>query len=58
MLFECRVLSTMFEPKEEEVTAGWRKFRKGELHFLVRSQNGEKRLLASSSLSVRPSVRM
>ena len=30
--FENRALSTMFEPNEEEVTGGWRKFRKGEFH--------------------------
>jgi hypothetical protein len=33
-VFENRVLRRIFGPKRDEVTGGWRKLHKGELHNL------------------------
>jgi hypothetical protein len=36
-VFEDRVLRRIFGPKRDEVTGGWRKLHKGELHNLYSS---------------------
>jgi hypothetical protein len=36
-VFENRVLRRIFEPKRDEVTAGWRKLHNGELHNVYSS---------------------
>jgi hypothetical protein len=36
-VFENRVLRTIFEPKRDEVTGGWRKMHNEELHNLYSS---------------------
>jgi hypothetical protein len=38
-VFENRVLRTIFRPKREEVTGGWRKLHNKDLHNMYYSQN-------------------
>jgi hypothetical protein len=38
-VFENRVLRTIFGPKRNEVTGGWRKMQNEELHILCSLQN-------------------
>jgi hypothetical protein len=38
-VFENRVLKSIFEPKRDEVTGGWRKLHSEDLHNLYSSPN-------------------